>query len=342
MRAQREKSKVHPAAIAAMHGCCIHNPLFSPVALPEDNGETKILTSEFSILSSSQYGNPYTFTGRRLDVLDGGDLLIMDYRHRTYSPELGRFMQQDPLGIDPAESTVNPFYVRLQYFDGSNLYAGYFANMRSLDPYGLSICNCNQLVQQYINDPTSEAFHLYHIAKNRWDINMQPCLEGIDCQFMKKDGRRGTYGGNRWIGEGNRITINEQNIDSEEELEKTLIHELYHATQCGQNNGQCIAVLIEEMKAKYISGDPGMVKLNQNYLNSLNIKENPNIDMSAFRKAYILMVEMEIFDFVKLYHSAEPYHTWCEGIAIEDIEKALFDALPLDTSVPAGLLIIGF
>lgn len=49
---------------------------------------------------------PYTFTGRRLDVLDGGDLMRMHYRHRDYSPHLGRFMQHDPLS----------------YIDGLNLY----------------------------------------------------------------------------------------------------------------------------------------------------------------------------------------------------------------------------
>ena len=47
--------------------------------------------------AASQINNPYAFTGRRLDVLDGGGLERMHYRHRDYSMAMGRFMQQDPL-----------------------------------------------------------------------------------------------------------------------------------------------------------------------------------------------------------------------------------------------------
>ncbi len=47
--------------------------------------------------TASQINNPYAFTGRRLDVLDGGNLERMHYRYRDYSMAMGRFMQQDPL-----------------------------------------------------------------------------------------------------------------------------------------------------------------------------------------------------------------------------------------------------
>ena len=60
-----------------------HDHIYSPVALFAANGtvaeryeydaygKVQVLTSAFSPLTSSQYGNPYAFTGRELDILDG-------------------------------------------------------------------------------------------------------------------------------------------------------------------------------------------------------------------------------------------------------------------------------
>ena len=46
--------------------------------------------------SSTVTGNPYRFTGRRLDAETG----LYYYRARYYSPKLGRFLQTDPIGYD--------------------------------------------------------------------------------------------------------------------------------------------------------------------------------------------------------------------------------------------------
>ena len=96
------------------------NHLFSPVALLDGNGDiaeryeynaygkVQVLTdsdgdgnwfddTDDSIYSQSQVGNPYLFTGRRLDVLDSGDYEIMYYRNRYYNTYTGRFLTQDPL-----------------------------------------------------------------------------------------------------------------------------------------------------------------------------------------------------------------------------------------------------
>jgi RHS repeat-associated protein len=36
-----------------------------------------------------------------MDILDNGNLKVMDYRHRYYDTYTGRFLQHDPLGITP-------------------------------------------------------------------------------------------------------------------------------------------------------------------------------------------------------------------------------------------------
>ncbi len=80
-----------------------HNHLFSPVALTNDTGAiveryeynayglVAVITDsdgnwfddpDDTIYTASQLGNPYTFTGRRLDTLDNGDFDVMYYRNR--------------------------------------------------------------------------------------------------------------------------------------------------------------------------------------------------------------------------------------------------------------------
>jgi len=44
----------------------------------------------------SEFANPFLFTGQRLDRLDGGDLLLYDYKARAFDPMHGRFLQRDP------------------------------------------------------------------------------------------------------------------------------------------------------------------------------------------------------------------------------------------------------
>ncbi|MHC4882756.1 MAG: RHS repeat domain-containing protein, partial [Planctomycetota bacterium] len=85
-------------------------------------GEVSVMSGGYVSRSASTIGNPYTFTGRRLDMLDGGDLKLMYYRARTYDPQTGRFMQRDPLGIDPASGNRNPFNPTIQYNDDTNIY----------------------------------------------------------------------------------------------------------------------------------------------------------------------------------------------------------------------------
>ncbi len=86
-------------------------------------GKTQILAPNYELRTTSLYGNPILFTGRRLDAESG----FYDYRFRMYSPDLGRFLQPDPLG----------------YIDGMNLYAYVNNNpLNWIDPWGL--CKTNE------------------------------------------------------------------------------------------------------------------------------------------------------------------------------------------------------
>ncbi len=70
--------------------------------------------------TGSTIGNPFGYTGRRLDAESG----LWYYRNRMYSASLGRFLQRDPAG----------------YVDGLNLYAYVLNNpLRYTDPYGLTV-----------------------------------------------------------------------------------------------------------------------------------------------------------------------------------------------------------
>jgi len=82
-------------------------------------GEMTIMDSLYQSKTTSQFGNPYGFTGRRFETETG----LVYFRNRYYSPDLGRFIQPDPLG----------------YIDAPNLYQYAYNDPGSyLDPFGLS------------------------------------------------------------------------------------------------------------------------------------------------------------------------------------------------------------
>ncbi|KPK76162.1 MAG: hypothetical protein AMJ79_07935 [Phycisphaerae bacterium SM23_30] len=87
--------------------------------------------------STSNYDNPYLFTGRRVDVLDDGDLKLQYSRNRYYDYHTGRWLTHDPWGI--TQNVLNPdgFSMLRQYRHGLSLYQ--YVGSRTVkykDPYG--------------------------------------------------------------------------------------------------------------------------------------------------------------------------------------------------------------
>ncbi len=63
-------------------------------------GKTTIKNSSAITISSSTVGNILGFTGREMD----GDYYY--YRNRWYSPDLGRFLEPDPIGLDSEDVNI--------------------------------------------------------------------------------------------------------------------------------------------------------------------------------------------------------------------------------------------
>jgi len=62
-------------------------------------GQPTVLSANSQSLTASAVGNRFLFTGREWF----GDIALYDYRNRAYSPELGRFLQTDPMGFNAGD-----------------------------------------------------------------------------------------------------------------------------------------------------------------------------------------------------------------------------------------------
>ncbi|MHC4501291.1 MAG: RHS repeat domain-containing protein, partial [Planctomycetota bacterium] len=118
---------------------CVHDHLNSPAALTNWTG-TVLERYEYDAYGSpyvlepnfaddpdgkTDYSNPYYFTGRRLDLLDDGNLTLQINRHRYYDYYTGRWLTHDPKG----------------YVDGMNFYQYARSNPVILtDPWGTCPC----------------------------------------------------------------------------------------------------------------------------------------------------------------------------------------------------------
>lgn len=74
----------------------------------------------------------------RIVVVMSGCLFLSSFSFGMYNPEVGRFMQHDPHGINPAGGKNNAFYFENQYADGVNIYQYVYSNpLHGGDAYGL-------------------------------------------------------------------------------------------------------------------------------------------------------------------------------------------------------------
>lgn len=111
-----------------------HDHLYSPAALMESDGDiveryeydayghVTRFDPDFTEWSGEEVGNPYYFTGRRVDVLDDENLILQYSRNRYYEYYTGRMLTHDPFGVIPNALKPNKFIIIDQYQDGLNLY----------------------------------------------------------------------------------------------------------------------------------------------------------------------------------------------------------------------------
>lgn len=85
-------------------------------------GKPVIYAADYTTRTASSYKNPYLFTGRNVDFLDGGNLKLQYNRNRYYDYDIGRWLTKDPLGVVPNAMKPNKFKVKNEYQDGMNLY----------------------------------------------------------------------------------------------------------------------------------------------------------------------------------------------------------------------------
>ncbi len=64
-------------------------------------GKPTILDQQGNVVGQSPVGNPFLFTGREFDPEDG----LYFYRARQYDPVVGKFLQQDPVGMASGPDT---------------------------------------------------------------------------------------------------------------------------------------------------------------------------------------------------------------------------------------------
>ena len=112
-----------------------HDHLFSAVALIDDQGNVieryeynaygmpTIYNAGFTqTYDSSQYDNPYIFTGRRVDSFDSGSLRLQYNRNRYYDYYTGRWLSHDTFAITTILNDFSIFEPAKQYSDSVNLY----------------------------------------------------------------------------------------------------------------------------------------------------------------------------------------------------------------------------
>jgi len=145
-----------PAALLAADGTVVERYEYDAY------GTVHVFDGSWNRRAASAYGNPYTFTGRRLDWLDNACLKIMYYRYRYYDPFPGRFLQEDPVG----------------HVDGLNLYV-YAGGTPTIaqDPLGLRKVIVRYYVRYGRNSVTQNLYMLPPVTSGDWWTVYQNTLQ---------------------------------------------------------------------------------------------------------------------------------------------------------------------
>jgi len=128
-------------ALTNASGAVVERYVYTPY------GDPMLTSAGGSVRTESLYGNPFLWTGQRYEA----STMLYHFWARTYSPELGRFLQEDEQGpLSPVDvslfgggssPTVSPPSTNAggEYIDGLMLYLYAGANPTNLrDPFGLS------------------------------------------------------------------------------------------------------------------------------------------------------------------------------------------------------------
>jgi RHS repeat-associated protein len=72
-------------------------------------GQATVLDANWNVLTASTFGWLYLHQGGRFDSVSG----LYHFRHRDYSPTLGRWISLDPLGYDAGDVNLYRFVFML-------------------------------------------------------------------------------------------------------------------------------------------------------------------------------------------------------------------------------------
>lgn len=119
--------------------------------------------------SSGSVSNPFSYTGREFDIETG----LYYYRARNYDPSAGRFLSEDPIGLN----------------QGSSNYYSYVINnpIALVDPEGLRIevrgdANCYEMAKAYLMSApsTRSVFKTLEDSAQTYYVNVYPDTNPAD------------------------------------------------------------------------------------------------------------------------------------------------------------------
>jgi RHS repeat-associated protein len=151
------------------------------------NSEPNIMDASYNPRSSSNYGNNYLFTGRRVDILDNGSLKIQYNRNRYYSYNMGRWLTCDSLGVTPNANESNPFSITTQYTDTLNLYEYVRSSpVTDIDSFGLFLIEPPKPCGYFTIDTKSSVYSIKRKALKKFGCwAVRPFLVKAFVNLMK-------------------------------------------------------------------------------------------------------------------------------------------------------------